>query len=69
MDNIVKVVGMILGVILVMCLGGVLVSIGYNAIAREFNLPEFSWWVFACIGLGLRFIIQTKADLKIDWGE
>lgn len=65
MNKIVEVVGALIGVSIVICLGGILVSIGYNAIARGFNLPEFSWWAFACLGVGLRFIIQTKVDLKV----
>ena len=64
MNKVVQTVGSLIGIIFIMCVGSVLVSIGYNAIAREFNLPEFSWWVFACLGFGLRFIIQTKADLQ-----
>ena len=64
MNKVVQIVGSLIGIIFIMCVGSVLVSIGYNAIAWEFNLPEFSWWVFACLGLGLRFIIQTKVELK-----
>lgn len=65
MNKVIEIVSALIGVSIAMCLGGILVSLGYNAIAREFNLPEFSWWAFTCLGLGLRFIIQTKADLKI----
>lgn len=65
MYKAIAVIGSLIGTNFVICLGSVLVSIGYNAIARGFNLPEFSWWVFACFGVGLRFIIQTKVDLKV----
>lgn len=42
----------------VRALGALLVCFAYNKIAYEFNLPTFSWQVFFCMAIGLRYLFK-----------
>ena len=45
-------------------LGCWLLSIGYNAIAYQFNLPELSWLVFVCLDFGWIMSFKPLGNLK-----
>lgn len=44
---------------------GLMISLGYNTIAYQFNLPEFSWWTFTCIIIGIKAFSTLKVSVKI----
>lgn len=55
LETVARIVGGVLGMVLSSLTGSLFLSLGVNAIAHEFNLPEFSWWVFFALSIGFRF--------------
>lgn len=45
-------------------LGGALLMVAWNAIAWEFNLPQFGYWVCFCAYYTIRTIFSPRINIE-----
>jgi large-conductance mechanosensitive channel len=58
------IVGSIVASIIPSIIGGWFLMVAWNAIAWEFNLPQFGYWVCFCAYYVIRTIFSAKISLE-----
>lgn len=56
MDKLAYFIGQIVGLLIAYLFNAIFVQLGYNAIALNFNLPQFDYWSCFFILLAITFI-------------
>lgn len=58
------IIGAIVGIAIPSLIGGAFLMIAWNAIAWEFNLPQFSYWICFCAFYVIRAIFMKVPNFK-----
>ena len=54
-----KICGQLVGFSIVRIMGTIFLWLSLNAVFREFNLPEFSFWVYLGLNFGWRYALHS----------
>jgi hypothetical protein len=57
------IIGTLVGLAIPSFIGGALLMIAWNAIAWEFNLPQFSYWICFCAFYVIRALFSRNTTI------